>query len=249
MSAAVLTYCAGWTLLVATINAIVCPFFRSTRQGLLAVHWTALNTLVAWENGGQLGPMISTLIPSGALLLLLDTRRTAQLNSSPLNKQLHSLADYLTATRDIFVVDVIGFAIGHSPRLRLALLSVLLIALILVGLYLQFRPLPNRTEEPSAYDLEGFAHEDMFVNRRNPFQAMGRLGRLDYMCIIALTLCDVLKLHDSPVAEILTLLRAIATLSLLFTPAFFGGAVQSMKTTGRTAIALRASAQRFVKFL
>uniref|UniRef100_A0A914W7V5 Uncharacterized protein n=1 Tax=Plectus sambesii TaxID=2011161 RepID=A0A914W7V5_9BILA len=75
---ATLTLCAGWTLVVALINAIVCPFFRGTRQGLLALHWTAVNTLVAWGAGGQLAPMLVTLIPSSALLLLLETRHTAR---------------------------------------------------------------------------------------------------------------------------------------------------------------------------
>uniref|UniRef100_A0A914X707 Uncharacterized protein n=1 Tax=Plectus sambesii TaxID=2011161 RepID=A0A914X707_9BILA len=190
--------------------------------------------------------MLVTLIPSSALLLLLETRHTARVGSCHSSRQLHSLSDYISATRDMFIMDVVGLvAIGP---LRRALNCALLVGLILFGLHIYQRQ-SHKEADPKPDDLLRFAHEDMFVNRRDPFQAIGRLGRLDYLCIVALAACDVMQARDCMMVDLLTIVRAIATLSLLFTPAFFGGAVQSVKTAGRTAIALRASIQRFVKFL
>ncbi|KAF8374207.1 hypothetical protein PRIPAC_80636 [Pristionchus pacificus] len=220
---------AGGLLLFISGSAfLACPFYRLTLRGLLGAHWVLLNALTASSQ--------FSLSSTFFLLLLATVQVIWEAVAFPGRGENELCAFYSSLTvLCLAAADVLVIVLTQTARLETGLI---LITSLLLSMFL-VHTMDRRIL--SAKDQGLLNSSDLLINPLNPLDTFGSFP-LVHLAALILTAAIQIPLFEAPKILLMAIYitRSLATLSIIFIPANFGGFVQACKFSGR-AVASRLS--------
>ncbi|GMS96060.1 hypothetical protein PENTCL1PPCAC_18235 [Pristionchus entomophagus] len=216
----------GLLLFIAGSAFLACPFYRLTLRGLLGAHWILLNALTASNHFA----LSSTFF----LLLFASVLVICEAVAFPGRGESELCAFYSCLTvLCLAAADVLVFVLTQTARLETGLI---LITTLLLSIFLVYT-IDGRIL--SAKDHGLLNSSDLLINPLHPLDTFGSFPLIHLSALILTAAIQIPLLEVPKMVEVsIYITRSLATLSIIFIPANFGGFIQACKLSGR-AVASR----------
>ncbi|CAD6191289.1 unnamed protein product [Caenorhabditis auriculariae] len=206
---------------VGGICCFACPFFFSTGPGILFLHFLIVNAVIP---DASISVAPSLLLPAAAILQLLE-------QILKLNKKEKKLSWYWTIVcfASLYLFDYVIVLLFRMASLETSL--ILLFLLLIVGFFAFAEdPTPQAVPFDILVDVES---SDLFRESGHPFHCLGFCGTYMYLVVLLSFVLHVDFLRSEMASGLWNVLRGLASMGTMLTPALFGGLVHSLKTASQ----------------
>ncbi|GMR48403.1 hypothetical protein PMAYCL1PPCAC_18598 [Pristionchus mayeri] len=218
----------GLLLFIAGSAFLACPFYRLTLRGLLGAHWVLLNALTASTQFSLSSTFFVLLLAT--VLVIWEAVAFPGRGESELCALFSCLTVLCLAAADGLVL-----VLTQTARLETGLI---LITSLLLSIFLVYT-IDRRIL--SAKERGLLNSSDLLINPLHPLETFGAFP-LAHLAALLATAAIQIPLVEAPPLLLLSIYvtRSLATLSMIFIPANYGGFIQACKLSGR-AVASRLS--------